>query len=254
MLVSCITVTQAGRLPLLRLAVGDFARQTHPRRELIIVHDGDAACHAALLALRAEHPAQSIRVELVAGPNTLGALRNVGAAAARGECVCQWDDDDRYHPQRIALQVAELAAKDADFCFLSDQLHWFPARRELTWDDWDREPYPLNFVPGTLLGRRDALPRYPELARGEDSGACLAILEAGGRIARLRGAGWCYTYVYHGANVWSYAHHAAISRVKAIGAAYLLGREMLLRKRLAEYDPPLGALTMPYPGGQIAFS
>ena len=250
--VSCITVTQPGRMPQLRLAVADFARQTHAERELVIVHDGDATFHAELAALRAAHPNRAIRVEHVAGPLTLGALRNHGVTLAHGELVCQWDDDDRYHPQRIAVQTEGLAADSADFCFLSDQLHWYPARAELTWDDWDREPYPLNLVPGTLLGRKSALPRYGELARGEDTGMCLAILDAGGRIARLRGYGWCYVYVYHGGNVWSYDHHAAISRIKALGAARLLGRERTLRERLAEYAPPFPALTMPYPGGSIA--
>jgi len=255
MLVSCLTVTQAGRLDGLRAAIGDFARQTHADRELIVVHDGDAALDGAVRALAAAAaPAEAeapVRVLAVPGPASLGALRNRAVDAARGEFVCQWDDDDRCHPLRIELQLRALVAEAAEFCFLVDQLHWFPASGDLSWDDWNKEPWPLNFVQGTLLGRRAAMPRYPELARGEDTALCRAILEAGHRIARLRGAGWCYVYVFHGRNAWPLAHHLAIAQMKAFGAARLLGSEKLLRERLAEYVPGLGAAVLTYPGGQI---
>ncbi len=47
------------------------------------------------------------------------------------------------------------------------------------------------------------------------------------------------------------AHHAAIARAKRYGHAALLQREALLRQRLAEYAPPLGALRMPHAGGAL---
>jgi len=251
MLISCITVTQPGRLELLRSAVADFAAQTHAERELVVVHDGDREFDAAVRALGNEHPGAPIGIHAVAKGATLGALRNLGVGCSRGDLVCQWDDDDRHHPMRLELQVGALLAKQADFCFLGDQLHWYPSRGEMSWDDWDREPYPLNFVQGTLLGRRALMPRYPEVARGEDTALCLAILDAGHRIARLRGSGWCYVYVYHGGNAWSLGHHAAISAAKRLGAARLLGREKILRERLAEYRPSLGAVVLPHAEGQI---
>ena len=40
MRVSALTVTREGALPRLALAIGDFARQTLPDRELVVVHDG----------------------------------------------------------------------------------------------------------------------------------------------------------------------------------------------------------------------
>ncbi len=251
MLISCITVTQAGRLPLLRNAIADYARQTYASRELVIIHTGDSAFDVAVRALCASGLGTQVYVHAAAQGTTLGALRNLAIDLARGELVCQWDDDDRYHPMRLELQAEALVVEGADFCFLSDQLHWFSAHGTLTWDDWDREPYPLNFVQGTLLGRRAVIPRYPELARGEDTALCLSILQAGNRITRLRDVGWCYVYVYHGTNVWPQGHHAAIAQAKNFGAARLLGKEKILRERLAEYEPPLGTVLLPYPGGQI---
>lgn len=247
-MISCFMVTQPSRLALAKLAIGDFLRQTHAERELVIVHDGDDACDAALGEMAAD---ASIRLVRKLPGATLGMLRNVAVEVCRGDFVCQWDDDDRYHPQRIELQWRALQDERAEFCFLVDQLHWFPHSGELFWDDWNREAYPLNFVQGTLLGRRDRMPRYPDAARGEDTDAVLQILRDGHRIARLHDAGWCYVYVYHGQNAWDEAHHAAIARAKGFGQVRLLQRERVLRARLAEYRPPLGALRMPHEHGAV---
>jgi glycosyltransferase involved in cell wall biosynthesis len=250
-MISCLMVTQAARLPLAALAVGDFARQSHAERELVILHDGGADTDAALRALAALHPGASIRVVAEPPGLSLGALRNRALAAAAGSHVCQWDDDDRYHPERLALQWAALSAQSADFCFLADQLHFFPQTREMYWDDWSVEPYPMDFVQGSLLGRRERMPPYPDLARGEDTAAVRELLRRGHRVARLRDAGWCYVYVCHGGNVWPPARHAAISREKRFGAARLLRHEAMLRRRLADYAPGFGAVAFPHEAGNV---
>lgn len=247
-MISCIMVTQPSRLPLAALAIGDFLRQTHPDRELVVLHDGDDVCDAALRAVTAD---ASVRIVCERHGSTLGTLRNVAVRACNGDFVCQWDDDDRYHPRRLELQWQALQSERAEFCFLVDQLHLFTASGELFWDDWNREAYPLNFVQGTLLGRRDRMPHYPDAARGEDTGVTLEILRRGDRIARLRDAGWCYVYVYHGDNVWDSAHHAAIVRAKHLDHIRLLQRERMLRARLAEYSPQLGARRMLHESGFI---
>jgi hypothetical protein len=128
-MISCLTVTRETRFRSLELAVGDFARQTWAERELVIVHDGDAAFDVKLKRLAAAHD------------------------AARGETVCQWDDDDRYHPRRLEFQFAAMRVENSEFCFLTDQLHLFAAERTMYWDDWNLEVHPLNLVQGTLLGR-----------------------------------------------------------------------------------------------------
>lgn len=253
-MISCLMITQASRLALAKLAIGDFAAQTHAQRELVIVHDGDEAFHAELEALALSVRAAPLRVVRHPPGSRLGALRNASVDAAQGEFICQWDDDDRYHPQRLSQQWQAILREQADFCYLCDQLHWFPARGELYWDDWNREAYPLNVVQGTLLGRRERMPRYAEIARGEDTDVLLKILRQGSAIARVRDAGWSSIYVYHGANTFDAAHHAAIARAKALGHAALLQREALLRQRLAEYAPPLGALRMPHAGGASEIS
>ena len=243
MLVSALTVTREGALPRLALAIGDLARQTHDERELVVVHDADATFHAAveLIARRASLPAT---IERVAPGGTLGELRNRAVALARGALCAQWDDDDRHHPERLARQVAALEDRGASFAFLTGQLHHFPKDGTLYWEDWSAEPYPLDFVQGTLVGRRDRMPAYPAARRGEDTALCRAIVAAGEPIARVDAA-WSYVYTYHGGNAFAASHHRAIAAAKQLSAARMLAREHGLRARLAEYDPPLPEVAVP---------
>ena len=220
----------------------------------MIVHDGGAAFDAELRALAASHPGAAIVVPRERGPRTLGELRNVSIDAASGDLVCQWDDDDRYHPRRLELQLAAMRVESSEFCFLSDQLHLFATDGTMCWDDWNLEVHPLKLVRGTLLGSKAALGCYPALARGEDTPMVLDLLRRGRRITRLRGHGYLYVYVFDGQNAWSHEHHADISAWKRFRGARLLALEPALRARLAEYDPPLGAFVMPYEGGELVFA
>ena len=244
MLISALTITREGALPRLAAAFGDFARQTWAERELVVVHDGDATFDAAvqLLAHRAGIVASIVREE--AG-TPLGALRNRSVALAHGALVVQWDDDDRHHPERIARQAAPMLEQDAAYSFLTDQLHWFPAHGTLYWEDWSAEAYPLDFVQGTMMGRRDRLPAYPPARRGEDTALCLEIVASGATISRVRDAGWSYVYTYHGANAFPEPHHLAIAAAKHLSDARILTRERLLRERLAEYMPRLPSVVVP---------
>jgi glycosyltransferase involved in cell wall biosynthesis len=252
-LISCLTVSREARFSSLQLAVADYRQQTHRDRELVIVHDGSGEFHAKLCAWAQSDGRTDVAVLRATEGLTLGELRNVAVAQARGDYVCQWDDDDRYHPLRLEAQFAALRAAGSDFCFLTDQLHLFLDSRKMYWDDWEREPPPLNFVQGTLLGRKDKLPPYPALTRGEDTPVVLELLRRGHTVTRLREHGYLYVYVFDGRNAWDYEHHAAISAQKRISGARLIRLAPTLKESLAEYDPPLGRVTMPYQLGELVF-
>ena len=112
-LVSCLMVSR-GRLFPGRHAVECFLRQTHANRELVIVID-DPGCDLRAHVLALADPRLRL-VEIPSGQRTLGELRNIAVANARGEYVCQWDDDDLYAPQRIEVQLATLVATGAAAC------------------------------------------------------------------------------------------------------------------------------------------
>ncbi len=254
-MISCLTVTQEGRLASLALAVADFAHQTERDRELVIVHDAGTSFHEGVQAIARAHDRAAIRiVKVPSAPKlSLGALRNAAVEAARGDYVCQWDDDDRCHPRRIEVQMAALRDAGSDASVLADQLHLFTDSREMYWDDWYDSPYPLNFVPGTLFVRRAAMARYPEEPRGEDTGLVVGMLREGRSFERIREQGYLYVYVFDGRNTFDQAHHAAISLYHHFRGARLLRLEAPLRRHLAEYDPPLGAFTLPFAGGKLEF-
>ena len=110
-----------------------------------------------------------------------------------------------------AALTERLVASGASFAFLTDQLHWFPKHGALYWEDWSSEAYPLDFVQGTLVGRRARMPSYDPLRRGEDTALCRAIVAGGETVARVRDAGWSHVYTYHGDNAFPAPHHQAIA-------------------------------------------
>ena len=248
-MISALMVTQPNRIESARIAMADFAAQTHVERELIVVHDGGESLASALSSTAAGLADADIRIISVEAGLTLGELRNRSVRAAQGDFICQWDDDDRHHRQRLAEQWSALNDRGADFCFLQQQMHLFGNTGEMFLTDWDLEPWPMNFVQGSMLARRSCLPAYPALPRGEDTAVVHEILRRGHAIARLADRAWAYVYVCHGANAWSGAHHRAIAKAKSAGEVRLLQLRSTLEARLAEYDPPLGEFRLMHAGG-----
>ena len=176
---SCLTVT-VGRLTLLKRAVRCYCDQTYRNRELVIVTDADGRRRQAIEEYLSSLERPDIRFIPVEGVRSLGALRNIALESAGGEIVCQWDDDDLYHPQRLEKQAAPLIAQGEGACLLTDQLHFFEAERALFWVDWTaggRVQAIWQLIPGSLMMYKQRF-RYPETGseakRGEDS----ALLEA----------------------------------------------------------------------------
>lgn len=249
-LISCLTVTQQGRLMELGRSIHCFSSQSHENKEMVIVHDGDDATHLAVQALVAEHPGARFVLHQESVCRSLGYLRNIAVELANGSIVCQWDDDDLNHPLRLERQYQRLQEQQADFCLFTDQLHWFEPSQELYWDDWNVERYPMNLIQGTLMGRRDYIGRYPDLARGEDTPVVLDIVRRC-KITALRGQGYLYVYVYNGKNAWDFRHHAAISAWKRLRLDDLTPRVSTLTEYLRGYEWTINKLRMPHDNGVL---
>ncbi|WP_376697213.1 glycosyltransferase family 2 protein [Wenzhouxiangella sp. EGI_FJ10305] len=247
-MISALMVTQPGRAKSALEAMADFVSQTHRDRELVVVHDADTAFDETLRAAAARHGEVTIRIVRTRPNQTLGALRNRCLSEADGDFVCQWDDDDRYHPERLATQWKALHEARADFSFLQQQMHFFADTGEMFLVDWDGEAYPMNFIQGSMMARRSLVPDYPSLPRGEDTPVAREILRRGHAIARIADRAWTYVYTCHEANAWSVAHHRAIAQSKGVGAARLLQSQATIESRLAQYDPPLADFRLT-PGG-----
>ncbi len=151
-MVSCMMVTRRGRLDLARAAIDCFIAQTYPNRELVIVTEHLDPPLADLLQRLQDNRIRVIQTADSAP--TLGHLRNAAVDASRGQFVCQWDDDDLYHPQRLARQLAALRHASADACLLQRWTIWWPNLRRLAIST--RRPW-----EGSLLAAKSTLPHYP---------------------------------------------------------------------------------------------
>ena len=101
--ISCLMVTR-DRLALAQRAIRCFGDQTYPERELIIVSEGERDYRTALERYIDQHAIERARVVPAEPGATLGELRNRTLDEAAGPIVCQWDDDDLSHPNRLAEQ------------------------------------------------------------------------------------------------------------------------------------------------------
>jgi glycosyltransferase involved in cell wall biosynthesis len=196
--VSCLMVT-ANRRALARRALRCFERQTYPNREIVIVDDGEDDLSAELAGI----PPEQVVYRRIARHESacLGDLRNLTLEAARGDIVAQWDDDDWYHPERIARQAAVLNG-GADACCLSESLIHV---RNPPYTDHPFTGRLGNGIPGSILHRRDGSVRYPSLQRGEDN----AFLDQwkNRRYTKLPpDDAYLFIRCYHGSNTWELGH------------------------------------------------
>ncbi|MFZ4719318.1 MAG: glycosyltransferase family 2 protein [Ilumatobacteraceae bacterium] len=197
-LVSCLMVTR-DRVELARRAVDCFAAQTWPDKELVIVDDGDAD-YAPMIAPYVDRGLAIRYVKLTPEHGRLlGSLRNLSIDHAAGEWCLQWDDDEWYHPDRIATQMR--ARGDAAAVALKWTLVDVPT------EGHGRLSFRADSgiaTPGTVLHHRDAA-RYPNLARNED-GVFLAAARRNGLAVLGKESSHLFVRCYHGANTWDQQH------------------------------------------------
>lgn len=247
-LVSCLMVTK-DRVRLAKQAIRSFASQTYERRELVVVTDGQRRYVSALERYVTALGLDGVRFVQPDEPGLpLGRLRNMALDAARGDVVCQWDDDDYSHPERLERQLGHMLEERAAACLLGDHLQLLERDARLFWIDWGDE-----LAHGSLMMRRDCGARYPEdgpfARRGEDT-ALLQELRERVAVTRMTGAGHLWLYTFHGANTFSEDHHR---RITSLGASreFLANNAQLLQDVLASYPVPRPLLVVAPDG--IAF-
>lgn len=202
-LISCICITR-NRPKLLLTAISCFAAQSYTRKELIILYEKDDIITAACLD---NYDWKDLCVKIVAIEKQtgryLGALRNAAVASASGDYICQWDDDDWYHPERLSYQYGCLALKKKEAGVLS---------REIIWDSTTGKAYLSCYRhwEGSLLCRKDIALQHPyyNYKRGEDTPVITALLQRGLLYTDTR-ATPLYVYRYHSANTWDYRHFSS---------------------------------------------
>jgi glycosyltransferase involved in cell wall biosynthesis len=249
--VSVLMVTSAtqDREPLIDESLRCLRDQTFREIELVIVIDPkDRSAderEAALDAMRQlaeKHGFGDAKVHVAPCGTTLGGLRNLSVAEATCDVVCQWDDDDLYHRDRIQKQLEALCSGDFAASYLQDNLQWFTGTGEVYWTSWMRNPSRCH--QGTLVARRNALPRYPEEgpeARSGEDAHVQAQLAARGGIAHVRREPWLYVYRCHGSNTTTDAHRRMVAQQLGVSRATLERYGSTLMAALAELGLPQDA-------------
>jgi len=200
-LVSCLCVTR-GKPAKLKRAIGCFLAQRYVPKELVVIYeDDDLATRELVIAMEKQWPHLIVGYEICSVPKLpLGELRNIAVRKARGEYFCQWDDDDWYHYDRIAMQVEAVSSSHRQACMLTN---W------IIYDEIGLQAYTSHFRlwEGTLLCKTDVIDaevKYPQLTRDEDN-VLASLLIARGYVFPLVALG-LYIYTAHASNTWPREH------------------------------------------------
>jgi sulfatase maturation enzyme AslB (radical SAM superfamily) len=173
-------------------AIRAFQAQTYSHRELVVVDDNSDHRLADEIARLGD-----ARIRVVRPPSpglSLGNLRNLAVAAARGSHICIWDDDDLHDRQRLEVQMRVLIESRASACLLAQIVIWWPLEKRVALSG--RRLWEMS-----LLCDKRVMPSYPDLRRAEDT-VLVEELRARVPIAWLN-MPRLYCYVMHARNTWS---------------------------------------------------
>lgn len=175
--------------------------QTYLNKELIILYEEDDVLTRELIASKWIMQTQIISLEIEPESNKhLGQLRNLAIERAKGEYICQWDDDDWYHPERLSYQYNLLRSTTLPASVLG---------RIIIYDSNSGKAYLSCYRhwEGTILCKKETALKYPysNLRRGEDTPVINALLQ--NKILHTDNTFQpFYIYRYHGGNTWDYQH------------------------------------------------
>lgn len=198
-LVSAICVTNGNEFYLKR-AIICFLNQTYLKKELIIVHEKKCPFFFNLKKEYIDH--NNIKFYHIERDlqYSLGKLRNFAISQSNGKYICQWDDDDWYHPERIKIQLESLIKSKLPSTILTK---W------TVFDSIKNEAYISNerLWEGSILCLKSIFKKisYSDEEKGEDT-PVISYLDNRNEIFRIKNMPYLYIYVFHGENTWSIDH------------------------------------------------
>lgn len=179
-------------------ALASLKAQTLTDWELLAVDDGSTDGTAAILATAAADP----RVKVLPNQGTgLVAALNAGLALCRAPFVARMDGDDICHPQRLAKQLAMMAA-DAGLGLVAASFRHFPRQQlkigMLSYEEWQNSLVSHEqimadlfvespFVHPGVMYRKDlviGIGGYRDMGWAEDYDLWLRMAAAGVKFSR----------------------------------------------------------------------
>ncbi|MES2826352.1 MAG: glycosyltransferase family A protein [Pseudomonadota bacterium] len=207
-LVSCLCVTH-NRTHYLASAIKCFRSQTYQNKELVIVHlESDEATTEYGRSLSDDN----IRVIAVDDyeHETLGDVRNRAIQEAKGSYICNWDDDDWYHNERIATQIAAIKDNGKEASILLYLLMYDHKRKNAYIThrrDWEN-----SYMCSKNILKTFGI-SYPSLNKREDSPFIEKLKDATAIFPIVKPQLYVYSYTgqntcgdYHFDSLFQYAH------------------------------------------------
>lgn len=156
-LVTCIMPTR-NRTDFVPRAIDCFLRQDYPRKQLVIFEEESNSTVPASAEIT--HVTTNINIY-----RSIGEKRNAMCAAAEGDLIAHWDDDDWHSPHRLSTQIEMMHAHGARLCG-ADRLVFFNGERAWLFQTV-RKPW---LAGGTLVYERSLWQEQPftEVSNGED--------------------------------------------------------------------------------------
>jgi glycosyltransferase involved in cell wall biosynthesis len=221
------------RAELAAQAIAHYHNQTYPNKELVIVAQGED--NTTLKQYVQTLGYSSVTLVEVSPTISLASIRNLSVGIARGEFICQWDDDDFHHPARIATHMQHMS--NAMASAYSQHLKYFDYSKELYWIDWSKEQlFWATMLCGAIMFRKDAYRHfksmlYPEFSvqqhKEEDLNVLKKLIKLGTVVPLL--TGHQYIYRFHGKNVYDLAHHKLV-----LDKTVMSVEDLLVNRRLLE--------------------
>jgi glycosyltransferase involved in cell wall biosynthesis len=200
-LASCIMPT-FNRRQFVRLSLGLFEAQDYPARELIVVDDGTDAIGDLVEGV------PGVVYLRLAARASIGEKRNLACAAARGDIIAHWDDDDWYAPHRLRHQIVPLLRGQADITGLENSCvaELATGRFWRTRPELHRRMFVGDVHGGTLVYWKNLLGpgvAYPAVNLAEDAALLGRAVRAQKRVVRVSNDG-LFVYIRHGSNAWQF--------------------------------------------------
>lgn len=188
-------------------SIDSFKMQTYKNKELIIVysHSNHNAVYEMLdYTNDIECVFYNIRDDI-----SLGEARNISILISEGDIICQWDDDDISHKERLSFQYDWNTKNNANASILSAQYHLFenetPNRLFL-----ENRKQTNNVIHngwcGTIMANKNIMKNiYPQMKIEEDFHGLSKINDL--KVITYNTPYYHYIYSYHGDNTWDLQHN-----------------------------------------------
>lgn len=198
-LISCICITR-NRPLLLYKAIDCFVNQSYPNKELIVLYESDDILTPEILKKCKYLAGIIIYCVERSIHKKLGFLRNLAIKKASGQYICQWDDDDWFHSDRLMIQYQYLQLNSQPCCVLTE---W------TIFNEKTRQAYKSlrRNWEGSLLAESSQFDvfQYYNLRRGEDTPLIQAISNQN-LLAEINEKPWLYIYRHHTKNTFGNRH------------------------------------------------